>query len=57
MLSPFPVIAILAGYLYFVLNYGPKFMENRKAYNINTIVKYYNLVQVGLCLYLSIEVR
>lgn len=54
--SPFPTLFILAGYLYFVLSYGPKFMEKRKAYNINTIVKYYNLIQVALCLYVAVEV-
>jgi len=44
--SPWPVVAIVGSYLYFVLNFGPKWMTNRKPFNLNKIINIYNLLQV-----------
>jgi elongation of very long chain fatty acids protein 7 len=56
MSSPVPGICIIAGYLYFVLRLGPKFMENRKPFQIDNIIKIYNFIQVVLCGWLFAEV-
>ena len=55
MSSPIPGIALLCLYLLFVLKWGPKFMENRKPYKIEGIMKIYNIIQVFYCLYLFEE--
>uniref|UniRef100_A0A182UI04 Elongation of very long chain fatty acids protein n=1 Tax=Anopheles melas TaxID=34690 RepID=A0A182UI04_9DIPT len=55
MKTPWPGAAILGLYLMFVLKWGPKWMENRKPFQIDTIIKYYNLIQVVLCAFLFIE--
>lgn len=44
--SPLPVIGLVAAYLYFVYSLGPKFMADRKPFNLNSIINIYNLVQV-----------
>nr|XP_029708454.1 elongation of very long chain fatty acids protein AAEL008004-like [Aedes albopictus] len=41
-----PVVTILATYLYVVLRAGPKYMEQRKAYDLKTVIRIYNIVQV-----------
>lgn len=55
--SAHSVFLLIGGYLYFVLNFGPKFMENRKPFNIDKILLYYNGLQVvlnfGLFAYVS----
>lgn len=55
MSNPFPTLALIGAYLYFVLKIGPKFMEHRKPMKLDGIIKYYNLLQVVVCAYLSIE--
>ncbi|CAO1436765.1 unnamed protein product [Diamesa serratosioi] len=55
MSNPFPTLALIGGYLYFVLKFGPKYMEHRKAMKLDGLIKYYNLLQVIICLYLSVE--
>lgn len=52
--NPFKPLAILAVYLYFVLNFGPKFMEKRNPMKLDNIIKCYNLVQVAICSYITI---
>lgn len=52
MSSPLPVVAIVIGYLAFVKKVGPKFMENREAYNMRHILVAYNALQVVLCFYI-----
>lgn len=37
-------------YLYFVLSLGPKFMENRKPFNLLPIIKVYNMIQLVACI-------
>lgn len=44
--SPFPVLAVVIGYVYFVKVLGPKFMENRQPYDLTRIIYIYNLFQV-----------
>lgn len=40
------VIIIITLYLLFVLKWGPKFMENRRPFNIDRILLCYNGIQV-----------
>lgn len=49
--TPYPLLLIIAVYLYVVLKAGPKFMENRKAFNLNNVTRVYNLFQIILCTY------
>lgn len=49
--TPFPLITILAVYLWVVLKTGPAFMKNRKPYNISAIIQFYNIFQVAACIY------
>lgn len=44
--SPFPTLSIIAFYLYFVTNLGPKLMQDRKEFNIKIFITFYNLFQV-----------
>lgn len=44
--SPVPMAISIAVYLGFVLHYGPKWMENRKPYNLKYIMRIYNAIQV-----------
>ncbi|XP_075221544.1 very long chain fatty acid elongase AAEL008004-like [Lycorma delicatula] len=46
MSSPYPVITIVATYLYFVLKLGPQYMTYRKPYNLKYVMMAYNLFQV-----------
>lgn len=41
-----PVVTIIATYLYVVLRGGPKYMELRKAYDLKAVIRIYNIVQV-----------
>lgn len=41
------VPAIIAVYLLAVLKFGPRFMENRKPYDLKNWIRLYNLVQVA----------
>ncbi|CAG2055264.1 unnamed protein product, partial [Timema podura] len=44
--SPVYLLVIIALYLFFVLVAGPKFMENRRPYNLKKIIAAYNIFQV-----------
>ncbi|EDV32925.1 uncharacterized protein Dana_GF22463 [Drosophila ananassae] len=44
--SPWPTFLIMSSYLVFVLKLGPKLMEERKALNLRTFIKYYNIGQI-----------
>ncbi|XP_058455916.1 elongation of very long chain fatty acids protein AAEL008004-like [Malaya genurostris] len=52
--SPWPVILLIIVYLKFVYNWGPKLMENRKPYNLKTLMNVYNALQVLLNLYIGV---
>lgn len=44
--SPLPMAVIIISYLAFVLYYGPKWMENRKPFNLKYVMRVYNAIQV-----------
>ncbi|XP_017777180.1 PREDICTED: elongation of very long chain fatty acids protein AAEL008004-like [Nicrophorus vespilloides] len=50
--NPFPGLAIIAAYLYFVLSWGPRYMENRKPYQLKHTLIGYNLIQVTISIYI-----
>lgn len=55
MRSPYPLIALIAFYLYFVLKLGPKLMQNREPFELTRVLIFYNAYQVvfSLCLCLQ----
>ncbi|XP_015268470.1 PREDICTED: elongation of very long chain fatty acids protein 7 [Gekko japonicus] len=55
MASPFPQTIIIAAYIYFVTNLGPKFMENRKPFELRQLMVVYNFGVVALSVYLTYE--
>lgn len=57
MESPASMSAILLAYLFFVLYAGPKFMANRKPYQLKEAMIIYNLSLVVLSAYIVYEVR
>lgn len=57
MSNPFPMFAILATYLLFVLKWGPAFMKNRKPYDLTRIMIVYNIIQIIACARLVFQVR
>lgn len=46
--SPFPLLTIIASYLYFVKVFGPAYMKARKPFQINGLIVAYNLLMVIL---------
>uniref|UniRef100_W8B6C7 Elongation of very long chain fatty acids protein n=1 Tax=Ceratitis capitata TaxID=7213 RepID=W8B6C7_CERCA len=44
--SPLPMAIAIVSYLAFVLHYGPKWMENRKPFNLKYVMRVYNAIQV-----------
>ncbi|XP_033213801.1 elongation of very long chain fatty acids protein 1-like [Belonocnema kinseyi] len=54
--DPWPIILIIASYLYFVFQYDPRFMQNRPAYELKTFIRFYNLFQVFANAYIVSEV-
>ncbi|KAI7795487.1 elongation of very long chain fatty acids protein 1b [Triplophysa rosa] len=55
MESPFSMSAILLAYLFFALYAGPKFMANRKPFQLKEAMIIYNLSLVGLSAYIVYE--
>lgn len=55
MSNPFPMFVILGCYLMFVLKWGPKFMKNRKPYDLNRIMIAYNIIQIIACARLVLQ--
>lgn len=53
--NPFKPLGILAVYLFFVLKWGPKFMEKRKPMGLHNVIKCYNLLQVAICSYIAVK--
>ncbi|KAG8188616.1 hypothetical protein JTE90_005971 [Oedothorax gibbosus] len=56
MQSPFPGIAMIAAYIYFVKVAGPQFMKKRKAFELRGLMAVYNflMVFVNLVVFLGI---
>ncbi|XP_050086268.1 elongation of very long chain fatty acids protein AAEL008004-like [Anopheles aquasalis] len=44
--SPILIVGLVVAYLYFVLRWGPRYMSNRKPYDLRNVIKAYNLFQV-----------
>lgn len=55
--SPFPVLGMLIFYNYFVQKLGVKLMKDRKPFNLDRIIQVYNVVQIYLCAWFSVQVR
>ncbi|XP_045454088.1 elongation of very long chain fatty acids protein AAEL008004-like [Melitaea cinxia] len=53
--TPIPIAIILYVYHRFVRSWGPKFMENRPAYNLKNTIILYNIVQILLSVILTFE--
>lgn len=54
--SPGPLFTILGTYLYFCLYAGPKYMKDRKPFELKNTLIIYNIVQVVLSVVLVFEV-
>lgn len=54
--TPGPLFTILGTYLYFCLYAGPKYMKDRKPFELKKTLIIYNVVQVILSVVLVIEV-
>ena len=52
--SPLPTVILVLAYVYIVTVWGPRFMKDRKPYNISTFLVYYNFAQVVLSAYIFI---
>lgn len=46
MRNPLPGLTIIIAYLYFVLKAGPRWMANRKPFQMNKLLIVYNFLQV-----------
>ncbi|KAJ8380839.1 hypothetical protein SKAU_G00016170 [Synaphobranchus kaupii] len=55
MSSPGPQTIIIVSYIYFVMSLGPRFMENRKPFDLKRILIVYNFGVVALSLYMVYE--
>lgn len=56
MSSPGPLLTILATYLYFCISAGPRYMKDRKPYDLKNVIILYNFVQVLMSIFLVYEV-
>lgn len=55
MKSPFPVLGVLAFYLYFVLKGGPKYMAKREPFQLKSLLIFYNAYQVLFSVWLCCQ--
>ncbi|XP_022836081.1 elongation of very long chain fatty acids protein AAEL008004-like isoform X2 [Spodoptera litura] len=55
MSSPFPTLLICLSYVYLVKVLGPRFMENRKPYELKNVLILYNFLQVVFSAWLFYE--
>lgn len=55
--TPLPTLTILGLYYYFIFKLGPKLMENRPPFKLETVMLIYNLVQVIANGYIVFTVR
>ncbi|CAB3228031.1 unnamed protein product [Arctia plantaginis] len=53
--NPLVVFSIASAYLYFCKSLGPRLMENRKPFQLKTVLLLYNIFQVGFSLFLAKE--
>lgn len=50
------IIGIIVIYVYFVNDWGQKFMKSRQAYDLSNIIQIYNLAQIFINLYIGLYV-
>ena len=55
--SYWPTLLLCSAYVYLVTVWGPRFMKDRKPFNISTFLVYYNFFQVLLSTYIFVLVR
>lgn len=53
--SPGPVLMIIVTYIYFCVSAGPRYMKDKKPYDLKNILIIYNFIQVLLSCYLVYE--
>lgn len=51
--SPMLILGLIALYVYFVNDWGQRYMKNRPAYDLNNIIKIYNFSQIILNLFMG----
>jgi len=56
MNSPFHVLLICAGYIYFIKNLGPRLMRDRRPFELKGLIIFYNIIQLLLNTYLVYKV-
>ncbi|XP_065212272.1 very long chain fatty acid elongase AAEL008004-like [Planococcus citri] len=54
--SPSTILFIILLYLFVVRKLGPKFMKNRKPYNVDGVMIVYNILQIFLSSFIVIEI-
>jgi len=54
--SPWPIAVIIASYLYFVLNCGPKWMTKRRPFELTSLINIYNVLQIAANFYVVVLV-
>ena len=47
--TPYPLLTVFAIYLWIIYKVLPKFMENRKPYDLTQITRIYNIYQIAAC--------
>lgn len=55
MASPWPTVALAATYVYLVTIWGPRYMKDRKPYELKMPIQIYNIIQVVLSAYIVYE--
>lgn len=53
--GPGPLFTILVTYLYFSLSAGPKYMRDKKPYNLKNTMIFYNIFQILVSIYIVYE--
>ncbi|KAJ8732477.1 hypothetical protein PYW07_015076 [Mythimna separata] len=51
--GPGPLLTILASYLYFCTKAGPRYMKDKKPYNLKNLVMLYNVFQIIMSVYIT----
>lgn len=46
-----PLLLVCSSYLFFVLHFGPRWMEHRKPFHLDMFTRIYNVFQVTACTY------
>jgi hypothetical protein len=57
MSGPVPLLTILITYLYFCTSAGPRWMKDRKPFDLKYVLMVYNMLQVAFSIWLVYEVR